>query len=349
VTERVLLLCPSRGLGGGIERYVETLEWAFVTEGVTYRRIDLRRPGAAAHAGMRSESMKHLRAESTATRIVVAHRALLPVASLLARDRRVTGVSVVCHGSDVWGARLHPRWYIENHLMRRSDVRVVAVSSFTAGALGPSCQATVLPPGLSGDWFRELVGAGVTADSPRSGINLLTAFRLADWKDKGLTELIDAVVALGRADLSLTVCGSGEPPPDMLRLTGAHRWCSVRAGLTDRELAGQLAAADLFILATRTRSGRRPAGEGFGLVLLEAQLAGTPVVGPAHGGSRDAYAETTTGVTPTDESATALSVVLDGLLKDPGELRRMGARAADWARERFAPERYAALAVARLL
>jgi phosphatidyl-myo-inositol dimannoside synthase len=135
----------------------------------------------------------------------------------------------------------------------------------------------------------------------------------------------------------------------MLRLVGAHRWCSVRAGLTDRELAGQLAAADLFILATRTRSGRRPTGEGFGLVLLEAQLAGTPVVGPAHGGSRDAYAETTTGLTPTDESATALAGVLDSLLKDPGELRRMGARAADWARERFAPEKYAPLVVARLL
>jgi phosphatidyl-myo-inositol dimannoside synthase len=349
VTDRVLLLCPSRGLGGGIERYVETLEWAFATEGVTFHRVDLRRPGAAAHVDMRSESMKHLRAESTAARIVVAHRALLPVASLLARDPQVAGVSVVCHGSDVWGTRLHPRWHIENHLMRRSRVRVVAVSSYTAGALGPGCQATVLPPGLSGEWFRELVGARAAADPSHSGISLVTAFRLADWKDKGLAELIDAVVALGRADLSLTVCGTGEPPPDLLRLVGAHSWCSVRAGLTDRELADQLAAADLFILATRTRSGRRPTGEGFGLVLLEAQLAGTPVVGPAHGGSRDAYAETTTGVTPTDESATALAGVLDSLLKDPGELRRMGARAADWARERFAPEKYAPLVVARLL
>jgi phosphatidyl-myo-inositol dimannoside synthase len=349
VTGRVLLLCPSRGLGGGIERYVETLEWAFAAEGVPYRRVDLHRPGAAAHAGVRSESMSYLRAENTATRIVVAHRALLPVASLLARDPRVGGVSVVCHGSDVWGARLRPRWYIEKHLMRRPGVRVVAVSSFTAGALGPSCQATVLPPGLSDGWFRELAGAAPAADPGRSGISLLTAFRLADWKDKGLAELIDAVVALGRADLFLTVCGTGEPPPDMLRLVGKHRWCSVRAGLTDHELAHQLAAADLFVLATRTRSGRRPTGEGFGLVLLEAQLTGTPVVGPAHGGSRDAYAEGTTGVTPTDESAAALAGVLDSLLKDPGELSRMGARAADWARERFAPEKYAPLVVARLL
>ena len=78
--------------------------------------------------------------------------------------------------------------------------------------------------------------------------------------------------------------------------------------------AAELAAADLFILATRTRRGRRACGEGFGLVLLEAQAAGTPVVGPAYGGSRDAYMESVTGVAPVGESAEALAVVLGDLL-----------------------------------
>lgn len=349
MTGRVLLLAPSSGLGGGIERYVETLEWAFAAQGVLYRRIDLCRPGAVAHAHALRESRGYLRTGDTAIRIVAAHRALLPVASLLAREPHVTGISVICHGSDVWGARLHPRWYLENHLMRRPGVRVVAVSSFTAGALASICRATVLPPGLSGGWFRELISAEAVARPPRPCVSLLTAFRLADWKDKGLGQLIEAIRSLGREDLSLTVCGSGDPPPELLRLIRSVRWCSVRSGLTDRELADQLAAADLFVLATRTRSGRIPSGEGFGLVLLEAQLAGTPVVGPAHGGSRDAYVENATGATPTDESAPALAGVLDNLLKDPGQLARMGAHAAQWARERFAPEDYAPLVIARLL
>ena len=43
--------------------------------------------------------------------------------------------------------------------MRHPDVRLVAVSSFTAGALFPGGQATVLPPGLSRTWFGELVSA----------------------------------------------------------------------------------------------------------------------------------------------------------------------------------------------
>ena len=120
-------------------------------------------------------------------------------------------------------------------------------------------------------------------------------------------------------------------------------------GLTDQDLARQFASADLFVLATRTRPGRQPSGEGFGLVLLEAQVAGTPVVAPAYGGSHDAYIHGVTGDAPIDETASALGDVLDRLLRDPDQLARMSKHAAEWARECFAPDRYAALAVDRLL
>jgi hypothetical protein len=45
MSEKVLFLTPSRGLGGGIERYVEALEWAFDHRGVKRWRIDLRGSG----------------------------------------------------------------------------------------------------------------------------------------------------------------------------------------------------------------------------------------------------------------------------------------------------------------
>lgn len=345
----VLLLAPSGGLGGGIERYVQTVQWAFDATGIRHHRIDLARPGPAGHLRLLGQTAEHLGRQTGPARVIVAHRALLPAAALLARSRRVSGISVICHGSDVWGSRAGPRWYAESRLMRRHDVRVVAVSSFTAGALYPGSPAAILPPGLSRTWFDELVGAAAADRAPHRSIELVTAFRLADWQDKGLPQLTAAVTALGRSDVRLTVCGSGEPPPGLLNHVRGHRWCTVRSGLTDRELAGQLAAADLFVLATRTRSGRRACGEGFGLVLLEAQVAGTPVVGPAYGGSAGTYVDGVTGVTPRDESAAALASVLDRLLREPARLGPMGARAAGWARECFAPERYAALAVDRLL
>lgn len=344
-----LLLAPSRGHGGGIERYVDTLEWAFATHGVEGRRIDLEGPGPAAHTRMLSQCRRQLRSSRGPVRLIVAHRALLPVASLLSRERSACGISVVCHGTEVWGGRFGARWPAERCLMRRPGVRVVAVSGFTAGALVGHGPATVLPPGLSRRWFDTLVEASAAAQAGAPGIHVVTAFRLADWRDKGLPQLLSAVFALGRPDVHVSVCGSGSPQPELQRLIRHHPRCTLLPGLTDRELARQLAAADLCVLATRTRRGRHASGEGFGLVLLESQVAGTPVVGPASGGSHDAYLESVTGLSPADETTGALTKILDEMLKDPMLLARMGRRAAEWARECFAPERYASLAVARLL
>jgi phosphatidyl-myo-inositol dimannoside synthase len=349
MTRRVLLLTPSRGHGGGIERYVETLEWALAAKGVECRRLDLTSSGPAAHARLLSECHKQLRAGSDAVRIVLAHRTLLPVASVLARGHPIHGISVICHGTDVWGPRLQARRMVEKRLLRSPRVRVVAVSSFTAGVLFGSCQATILPPGLSQSWFERLVSASADARKRGRGIELVTAFRLADWRSKGLVELLDAVGRLGRADVRVVVCGTGTPPAELQQLVRAHPFCSLRNGLTDSDLALQLGAADLCVLATRARFGRAAYGEGFGLVLLEAQVAGTPVIAPAHGGSHDAYVQGVTGLAPANESTEALQRVLEEAIREPDRLGQMSRQAAAWSRQRFAPDKYAALAVERLL
>jgi glycosyltransferase involved in cell wall biosynthesis len=353
VIGRALLLSPSAGLGGGIERYVETLQWAFTTQGVEHARVDLhhgdRRRRASAHVGMLAQCRRHLQTNEAPTRLVVAHRALLPLASLLMRERSVCGISVICHGTDVWGDRPRLRQSIESCLMRRPDVRVVAVSSFTAGALSGDRPVTILPPGLSRDWFHTLVESSSRAQKRGLGVSLVTAFRLADWRGKGLPQLLRAVAALDRTDVRVNVCGSGQPPRELRLMVREYPFCSLLPGLADRELARELAEADLFVLATRTRAGRDASGEGFGLVLLEAQVAGTPVVAPASGGSHDAYVDQITGVAPTEETAESLSETLGGLLRDPCQLAQMGRRAAEWAREVFEPEHYASQAAARLL
>lgn len=158
-TGPVLLLSPSQGLGGGIERYVQGIQSALDDAGVANRQLALARPGPTAHRALLAEAAAALAGADTPARLIVAHRALLPVATLLARIRAVSGVSVVCHGSDVWGNSWLPRRQLESRLMRRRDVRIVAASSFTAGTLFPDCRATILPPGLSRTWFRELTSA----------------------------------------------------------------------------------------------------------------------------------------------------------------------------------------------
>jgi phosphatidyl-myo-inositol dimannoside synthase len=343
---RVLLLAPSSGLGGGIERYLDGVQQALLAGGAACQRLDLTRPGLAGQAGLLVRGRAALRSGSGPARLIVGHRCLLPVAAMLARDRAVRGVSVLAHGSEVWSGRSAPWARVERWLMRRPGIRVVAVSGFTAGTLIHGRPAVVLPPALPSRWFGTLAAARAGAAAARalagtSGqVVVVTAFRLTDWRGKGLPELVAAIAALDRPDVCLRVCGSGEPPPGLVALTRRYPWCVLRPGLSDGDLAAELAGADLFVLATRTRSGRHPSGEGFGLVLIEAQLAGTPVVAPAYGGSHDAYLEGVTGTAPADESAAALAGVLRWMLADRARLAAMGSRAAAWAGEAFAPDGY---------
>ncbi len=346
---RALLLTPSSGRGGGIERYVETLEWAFANQGIDYSRIDLGAPGPVGHARMLIEARSRLRANAVPTRIILAHRALLPLSSLLTSEPSACGISLLCHGAELWGPQLRIRRIIENLIVCKPEVRLVAVSNFTSGTIFRYSKAAVLPPTLSPRWFNMLVSAS-TGDHPRDpGVRLLTTFRLEDWRDKGLPQLLAAIADLGRPDVHLLICGSGQAPIDLKRLVSRYPFSVVRTGLSDDDLAEQFAAADLFVLATRTSTGRRASGEGFGLALLEAQLAGTAVVAPAFGGSGEAFVDHITGLAPKDETTDALKGALNDILKDPMRLASMGIRAAEWSRERFSPERYAREAVMQLL
>src|SRR5579875_3541284 len=188
--DRVLLLTPSRGLGGGIERYIGTVEAAFAREGVDHVRIDQSRPGVAAYRDLTRRAVADIRASGRRTRLVVAHPRLLPVGMLVARLADVSGISLLCYGADVWLSPRDPRWRAERALLRTAAIRVVAISSFTAGTLFHGKAATILPAGVDQQWFDTLVAASATAPPARDGIDLVTVFRLEDWRDKGLPEIL---------------------------------------------------------------------------------------------------------------------------------------------------------------
>ncbi len=166
---------------------------------------------------------------------------------------------------------------------------------------------------------------------------------------KGLPEILDALASIERSDVRLVICGSGSAPSELRELLTRFEFCELHENLADNELAVQFANADVFVLATRLQ--RRPvrAGEGFGLVLAEAQLAGTPVVAPAFGGCTDAYRQGVTGVAPVDQSSAALESVLRWMLDDSERLKRMSEQAREWATAEFEPGNYAGQARAILL
>ncbi|MCK9876456.1 glycosyltransferase family 4 protein [Frankia sp. Ag45/Mut15] len=345
---RVLLLTLSGGLGGGIERYLTTVEETLRAGGAELTRVDMLEPGVEATPGNRARFVR--RALSTARRfgtadsVVVGHANLIPVGAAALRLTRARFGPVLFYGTDIWSMRAADR------ALLRADplLHPVTISSYSAGALSTVGVAPILPPGISPAWRTTLLGESSRRRPLPPVPTMLSVFRLADWSGKGAAVLLAALATI-RAELGpvrLVLAGQGPAPGALHELVSAHPDTEVVESPADEELARLYATADLFVLCTRTHTptrGRPASGEGYGIVLLEAQLAGCAVVGPASGGSHDAYQDGVTGQTPVDESAAALTEILRGMLADRARLARTGRRAAEWAEAATRPDDYARL------
>lgn len=348
---QVLCVAPSAGLGGGIERLVGTAVEYLRGEGAAVDRVDLLTPGVRIGPLVKIRFVGRLyraaRRQGEPFVVLVMHPALAWVAWWATHGRLRRHLVVNFFGTDAWG----PRPFGLRRVARRPRVRIVTISGYTAGALLRTAPAKVLAPGIGRHWYEQLVAARhhLVARTDAE-LNVLTTFRLDAWVEKGLVEVIGALDDLrGARPLQLHVAGSGRVEPALEALLARHPWVTLHRDLADADLARLYARADVFVLATRTRPGRAAQGEGFGIVLVEAQLAGTPVVAPAFGGSVDAFVPGVTGLSPVDESVGALRSVLRQLLEDASLRREMGAAAAAWAQARFAPDLHAAQHVQILL
>lgn len=345
-TVRMLALVPSRGLGGGIERYIGGVLRSVAGEGVEVRELALTTAGAPAptvlaklrfalRAGWSALALR--RAQEA--RILSFHPGFLTVLPFLRRLAGLGGSRTVAffYGQDAVDLGAGQR-----RVVRSGDVALVAISEYTAGALAAIGPASVLAPGIEEAWYRRL--ADLPGRDRRDGaLWVLSVFRLEAAEDKGASVLLRAADAVrsGGRDVRVRFAGTGSLPEALQREVEARRpWAEVVESPSDGELARCYGQADLVVLATRTAAG--PAGfivEGFGMVLAEAQLAGLPVIGPARG-SLSAYIPGVTGFTPPDESAESLEEHLAWAADNGEELAAMGARARAIASERYRPSRY---------
>jgi phosphatidylinositol alpha-1,6-mannosyltransferase len=150
---------------------------------------------------------------------------------------------------------------------------------------------------------------------------LLTVGRL--YARKGVDKVIEVLPEIVRAvpDLVYLVVGEGTYRSTLEALVAEHQMTDhvVFAGsVPDHELTAHYSLADAFIMANR----ELPDGdtEGFGLVFLEANACGVPVVAGKAGGSTDAVADRVNGLvidgTNGEEIVTAIvSLFSDDVLR----------------------------------
>jgi glycosyltransferase involved in cell wall biosynthesis len=143
-----------------------------------------------------------------------------------------------------------------------------------------------------------------------------------------------AVRALARVKGAMTVVGRGPEEPRLRRLAS-----SVGADVT---FAGWLSNEEIRDLYRRARAVLMPGVEDFGMVPVEAQACGRPVVALAEGGALDSVADGVTGILVKDRSVDAFADALDAVATRPFDSGAIRRHAESFGKERFQRE-FAAL------
>jgi glycosyltransferase involved in cell wall biosynthesis len=156
-------------------------------------------------------------------------------------------------------------------------------------------------------------------------------------EDRGYYLFLGRLVPYKRADVAVASCARlGR----RLKVVGDGRGESrvLAAAGPDTEFLGRLDDSALPGVLAGARALLFPGEEDFGIVPVEAQAAGVPVIAYGRGGARDSVEDGVTGVLYDDPGVEGLSAAIERfetLTFDEGELRR---RAAGFAPERFRSE-----------
>jgi phosphatidylinositol alpha-1,6-mannosyltransferase len=329
---------------GGIQVLVHRL--AAAMDGFETRVVALRTPGALsfdAHSGLhtrraaalgRSNAAGVLSLNAVSLREAVRFRpqvtlsAHVVVSPAAAGIRRVLGAPVVqyAYANEIVGK---PR--LSAFAARSADV-VIAISSYTAELIAATgarpADLRVIPPGVDA----PVDTARLRSERP----TILTVARLRDAY-KGHDVLVDALAIVRERvpDVQWVVVGDGPRRGELeglVRSRGLADCTSFLGAVADEERDSWLRRADVFAMPSRLPGGGI-AGEGFGIVFLEAAAYGVPVVAGAVGGALDAVSDGESGLLVDPADAVAVATAITRLLLDGDLRKRLGEHAARWASE----------------
>ena len=101
------------------------------------------------------------------------------------------------------------------------------------------------------------------------------------------------------------------------------------------ELRGWLSREELASLYEQASGFIHVGEEDFGITMVEAMAAGTPVIALDRGGARDIVRDGQDGLLLPDPDVAALRAAIERVGSEPWDAQALAARAADFSRERF--------------
>lgn len=228
---------------------------------------------------------------------------------------------------------------VERMLAWRTD-RLVAVGSqvrrdLVAAGIGRPNRWVEVPPGIELRSVPSRSCARSVLDLPEGACVVAYVARLTAVKRPDRFIDVAAEVSSRHDDVCFLVAGDGELAEEL----GAR---AVEAGIADQvrmlgwtgEVEIVYAAADVVLLTSDN--------EGMPVSLIEAALAGRPVVTPAVGSAAEVVLDGKTGIVVRHNDAASLGAAVGKLLSDEELRQAMGRAAAEYAKKRFSPARLVA-------
>jgi glycosyltransferase involved in cell wall biosynthesis len=225
--------------------------------------------------------------------------------------------------------------HVDRLLARRASLVIViseALRRFSIDRVGlPADKVEVVRYGL--DAPPRAWGPNPPVNLPADVPWLVAIARLVP--QKGLDVAVEALARLQNERTVLVVVGEGPERGKLAEL-------ALRLGVGDRvALPGR--AGDVATLLERAAVFVHPARwEGFGLVLLEAMLAGRAVVATSVSAIPEIVVDGETGLLVQPDDPRALAGAIDRLLADQGERERLGSAGRERANVEFSVARMAA-------
>lgn len=236
---------------------------------------------------------------------------------------------ITMHGSDVRLARgVKPAHGVMRAVLGQARV-VTAVSSWLATEamhIAPNVNVLVSPMPVHTDTFAP-------SNNTRSG-RLLFVGRLN--AQKGAADLLDALARTAH-DVHCDIIGDG---PDREQLEARARTLGVESRIVWHGALPSHEVAPFYAQALATVMPSRE--EGLGLVAVESQLCGTPVIAYDSGGLPDVVDVQAGGTLVNTGDTAALARAIDAFAASPAHAAELGAAAWQRVRERFSPEHVAA-------
>ena len=262
----------------------------------------------------------------------------LIVARLLARWLKIP-VATVFHGEDIPVVPLRSN-RLRRWLIGRIDIHLCN-SAFTLNRLITFCGRANRPfiahPGVAEEFFSPVDDGDMRRRFATAGRKVLVTVGRLDPR-KGHDLVLDALPAIIREvpELLYLIGGSGTTRIALaakVRELGLERHVTFCGFIPDGQLVPFYQLADIFVMPNRILEDGDT--EGFGIVFLEANATGTPVIGGACGGALDAIENGGSGyfVDPYNPAELAEKIIY--LLNNPAEAKRLGRYGRQRAWNRF--------------